>query len=66
MNSPAKIRTLVITFFEKNQKTGRVEEIISHGVDLATGNNVPMEPVTVQMAGYLGKDPDLGWFVQEA
>ena len=53
----------VITCMGKNEKTGKKEEVISHGVDLSTGKIVVMEQVAVRNAGYLKGDPDLGWVI---
>lgn len=33
---------VLITIQEKNERTGRTETVVSHGVDFDTGNNVPM------------------------
>jgi hypothetical protein len=64
MSAPTTGPVLVITYREKNEKTGKMEEAIDHGVDLSTGKIVILEQTIVQMAGYVRRDPDLGWVLR--
>lgn len=65
MSGRAEYPIQVITCREKNEKTGVVEELISHGVDLGTGRTVVLEQVCVGRVNYLRRDPDLGWILKE-
>lgn len=53
---------LLIVVKEKNEKTGREEEIVSHGVDIETGKNVvlPWESPTSLGARY---SPEHGYYL---
>ena len=65
MSGRANLPVQVITCRVRNRKTGIVEEIISHGIDLGTGRTVVMEQVGVRAVAYLRIDPELGWILKE-
>jgi hypothetical protein len=56
---------VVIVVKERNPKTGRLEEVVSHGIDHATGRNVVMSGDNPLLIGAVF-DNDLGEYVLKA
>jgi hypothetical protein len=56
---------LLVTFTEKNPKTGRVETRVSHGVDLGTDRPVVTDNETIDVYERMGArfDKDMGEWV---
>lgn len=50
---------------EYNNKTGKEEVWISHGVDNDTGENIVMEQVLLSQAPYVIHHPDYGYILKE-
>lgn len=56
---------VVIANMERNQKTGRMETIVSHGVDMDTLQNVILPQESPESLG-AKFDPDLGeWVIRD-
>lgn len=53
----------VIVLKEKNEKTGRVEEIVSHGVDSETMQNIILPQVSPREVGAV-YDQDHGYILR--
>lgn len=53
---------IVIANTEKNQKTGRDQIIVSHGIDSDTGRNVILPQETPERLGAVF-DPSLGEYI---
>ncbi|MGF7192267.1 hypothetical protein JOE11_005345 [Robbsia andropogonis] len=53
---------IVITFRQKNQRTGREEILVSHGIDASTGRNVILP---IESPGQIGAKfcPEMGEYV---
>lgn len=60
MASPGDI--IVIVVKERNEKTGRIEEIVSHGIDFATDRNIVLPQESPSSVG-ARFDPDIGEYV---
>lgn len=53
---------IVITVQERNRRTGKIETIVSHGVDSVTLRNVILENTTPENLG-AKYDPEIGGYV---
>lgn len=54
----------LITFQERNERTGKMESLVSHGVDTNTGRNVVLPTQTPQELG--AKFGPTGWFLSDS
>lgn len=56
---------IVIVVKERNPKTGRVEEVVSHGIDYTTGRTVVLSSDSPKLIGATF-DADIGEYVLRA
>lgn len=54
---------LLVIVKEKNESTGKMETIVSHGIDFDTGNNVCLQQVELSQYTEARHSPDLGWYL---
>lgn len=55
---------IVIAYTETNKRTGKIEPIVSHGVNVNTGKVIAMPPIHPQQTGAVF-DHDIGeWIIR--
>lgn len=53
---------IVIVVEERDERTGRIVQVVSHGIDETSGRTVPMPCGTPESVGAVF-DPDIGEYV---
>lgn len=56
---------ILVTYLEKNERTGKLERVVSHGVDTGNLRNVPLPNVPVHEIGKFSESMDEWILVEE-